>query len=137
MANDRVNAPAQTQAQAQALRTVRLAHATDLEQYVIGLEETRHQIATINAETGILISAHDLRRTWASIADKAGVGAYAIKAILNHKTTGDVTGTHYAQVDVDDMRKPLQKVEDYVLAKLASARGENVIPLRDAQDLAA
>ena len=30
MANDRVNAPAQTQAQAQALRTVRLAHATDL-----------------------------------------------------------------------------------------------------------
>ena len=114
-----------------------LAHATDLEQYVIGLEETRHQIATINAETGILISAHDLRRTWASIADKAGVGAYAIKAILNHKTTGDVTGTHYAQVDVDDMRKPLQKVEDYVLAKLASARGENVIPLRDAQDLAA
>jgi len=113
-----------------------LAHAADLEQYVIGLEETRHQIATIRAETGILVSAHDLRRTWASLADKAGVGAYAIKAILNHKTTGDVTGTHYAQVDVDDMRRPMQQVENYILAKLAAARGENVIPLRPAREAA-
>ena len=114
-----------------------LAHAADLEQYVIGLEETRHQIATIRAETGILVSAHDLRRTWASLADKAGVGAYAIKAILNHKTTGDVTGTHYAQVDVDDMRRPMQQVENYILAKLAAARGEKVIPLLPVREVAA
>ncbi len=108
------------------------AHAQDLAEFVIGLEETRHQIAIIKKVTGIEVSAHDLRRSWASVADKAGVGAYAIKAALNHATTGDVTGTHYAQVDVDDLRKPMQKVEDYILAKLAVARGENVIPLRSA-----
>ena len=105
--------------------------------YVIGLEETRHQIALIEAQTGILVGAHDLRRTWASLADKCGVGGYAIKAALNHATTNDVTGTHYAQVDVDDLRQPMQKVENYILAKLAAAKGENVIPLHPAREVAA
>jgi len=97
------------------------AHAHDLSEFVIGLEETRHQIAIIKKQTGIEVSAHDLRRSWASVADKVGVGAYAIKAALNHATTGDVTGTHYAQVDVDDLRKPMQAVEDYILGKLEVA----------------
>ena len=113
------------------------AHADDLAQFVIGLEETRHQIALIEAQTGILVGAHDLRRTWASLADKCGVGGYAIKAALNHATTNDVTGTHYAQVDVDDLRQPMQKVENYILAKLAAAKGENVIPLHPAREVAA
>lgn len=112
------------------------AHADDLAQFVIGLEETRHQIALIEAQTGILVGAHDLRRTWASLADKCGVGGYAIKAALNH-ATNDVTGTHYAQVDVDDLRQPMQKVENYILAKLAAAKGENVIPLHPAREVAA
>jgi integrase len=113
------------------------AHADDLSEYVIGLEETRHQIALIEAQTGILVGAHDLRRTWASLADKCGVGGYAIKAALNHATTNEVTGTHYAQVDTGDLREPLQKVEDYILAKLAAATGENVIPWRPAREVAA
>lgn len=113
------------------------AHAADLETYVIGLEETRHQIDLIREETGIVVGAHDLRRTWASTADKCGIGAYAIKAVLNHATSNDVTGTHYAQADLDDMRKALQKTENYILDKLAAAMGENVIPIHQEREGAA
>lgn len=114
------------------------AHADDLAQYVIGLEETRHQIALIEAQTGILVGAHDLRRSWASLADRCGVGAYTIKGVLNHaNASGDVTGNHYCQPGIDDLRQPMQTVENYILAKLAAANGENVIPLHPVREVAA
>ena len=97
-------------------------------EYVIGTAQIERQLRHIEAETGIKATPHDLRRTWASIADKAGVGAYGIKAALNHKTTGDVTGTHYAQVDIDDLRPLMQKVEDFIL-RHAEQRTDNVVAL--------
>ena len=81
------------------------------------------------AETGIKAGPHDLRRTWANLADKVGLGAYAIKAALNHLTTGDVTGLHYAQVDVEDLRPLMQRVEDFIL-RAAEQRTDNVVELR-------
>jgi integrase len=97
-------------------------------EYVIGTAQIQRQLVTIEAQTGIKATPHDLRRTWASIADKAGVGAYGIKRALNHKTTGDVTGTHYAQVDIDDLRALMQKVEDFIL-RHAEQRDDNIVVL--------
>lgn len=63
------------------------------------------------------------------MAERAGVGAYGIKAALNHKTTGDVTGLHYAQVTVEDLRPIMQQVEDAILRR-AEQRADNVVILR-------
>ena len=97
--------------------------------FVFGTAQVQRQLDAIEAETGIKAGPHDLRRTWANLADKVGLGAYAIKAALNHLTTGDVTGLHYAQVDVEDLRPLMQRVEDFIL-RAAEQRTDNVVELR-------
>ncbi|CRI63733.1 putative Site-specific recombinase, phage integrase family protein [Thiocapsa sp. KS1] len=99
--------------------------------YVIGSAEVRWQVARIEKATGIVVSPHDLRRSWASFGERAGIGGYAIKAALNHGTTGDVTGTHYAQLDTEDLRPLMQQVEDYIL-RLAAPPRSNVTRLPSA-----
>jgi hypothetical protein len=61
--------------------------------------------------------------------EREGVGAYGIKAALNHKTTGDVTGLHDTQVTVEDLRPIMQTVEDAILRR-AEQRADNVVTLR-------
>nr|WP_242476883.1 tyrosine-type recombinase/integrase [Halochromatium glycolicum] len=106
-----------------------IAAAELAETYVIGTAQIQRQLDAIEAETGLKIGPHDLRRTWASMAERAGVGGYGIKAALNHKTTGDVTGLHYAQVTVEDLRPIMQQVEDAILRR-AEQRTDNVVALR-------
>ena len=98
-------------------------------EHVFGSAESHWQVYRIHKETGLQITPHALRRSWASFADKAGLGAYAIKRALNHLSTGDVTGTHYAQIDTDDLRPLMQRVEDHIL-RLAERPTENVVELR-------
>ncbi|WP_295544258.1 site-specific integrase [uncultured Thiohalocapsa sp.] len=115
---------------ARAKPTERNIAAAELaETYVIGTAQIQRQLDAIAADTGLKIGPHDLRRTWASMADRAGVGSYGIKAALNHKTTGDVTGLHYAQIDIEDLRPIMQQVEDAIL-RHAKPRTDNVVALR-------
>ncbi len=97
--------------------------------FVIGTAEVRKQLVRIEKATGLTVTPHDLRRSWASFAERAGIGGYAIKAALNHATTGDVTGTNYVQLDTEDLRPLMQKVEDYIL-RLAEPPACNVVELR-------
>lgn len=106
-----------------------IAAAELAETYVIGTAQIQRQLDAIEAETGLKIGPHDLRRTWASMAERAGVGAYGLKAALNHKTTGDVTGLHYAQVTTEDLRPIMQQVEDAILRR-AEQRTDNIVSLR-------
>lgn len=106
-----------------------IAAAELAETYVIGTAQIQRQLDTIEAETGLKIGPHDLRRTWASMAERSGVGAYGLKAALNHKSTGDVTGLHYAQVTTEDLAPIMQQVEDAILRR-AEQRTDNVVALR-------
>ncbi|WP_296697485.1 tyrosine-type recombinase/integrase [Thiocapsa sp. UBA6158] len=100
--------------------------------YVIGTAEVRKQLVRIEKATGLTVTPHDLRRTWASFAERAGIGSYSIKAGLNHLSTGDVTGTNYVQIDTDDLRPDMQKVEDYILRLAEPADNVVALPLRGA-----
>jgi integrase len=65
--------------------------------------------------TGILVSPHDLRRTFASVAaDTADVTWLALKLMLNHTTRGDVTAG-YVQISTEQLRAAVQKVADKML----------------------
>lgn len=54
------------------------------------------------------------------------------QAGLNHLSTGDVTGTNYVQIDTDDLRPDMQKVEDYILRLAEPADNVVALPLRGA-----
>ena len=61
--------------------------------------------------TGIHFTVHDLRRTFIIIAESLDTPAYALKRLLNHKMTNDVTAG-YIVADVERLRKPMQQITD-------------------------
>lgn len=77
------------------------------------LIEPRKQMAKIIEKTGIQFTVHDLRRTFITIAESLDIPAYALKRLLNHKTTSDVTAG-YIVMDVERLRKPMNKISAYI-----------------------
>ena len=70
---------------------------------------------------------HDLRRTFASVAERVNLGEYTKKRLLNHKTTSDVTHG-YIHLTVDDLVQPMQEISDFMeenmgLKKNSATRG--------------
>jgi integrase len=87
------------------------------------LKYTSKAVHEIAAAAGLKFSLHDLRRTFATIADSIGDGFsnYTTKKLLNHSNGGDVTGG-YVQVPVERLREPMQKIEDYILKNAGVTR---------------
>jgi integrase len=74
------------------------------------LEEPKFPLAQIAKATGIVVSAHDLRRTWATVAEETpDVSVMALKALINHSLGKDVT-SGYVQITVDRLREPAQRI---------------------------
>ncbi|KTD71180.1 phage integrase [Legionella tucsonensis] len=63
--------------------------------------------------SGVPFTLHDLRRTFATIADSLDLPAYALKRLLN-KMNNDVTAG-YIMKDVEQLRKPMQQVANFIL----------------------
>jgi integrase len=68
----------------------------------------------IAAASGVRVSPHDLRRTYASVANSAGVSVFSIKLMLNHSTTDTTAG--YVIVSPAELRAAVQKVCDRMKA---------------------
>lgn len=86
-------------------------------------------ITRINAKTGIRVTAHDLRRTFASVANRLDIGAYKLKRLMNHVSGGDVTAG-YVQVTTEDLRSAMQRIEEYILSPDRQANdATNVVKL--------
>ena len=77
--------------------------------------------------TGIKISAHDLRRTFASIAGETEISPFALKAMLNHSGGGDVT-QGYVILSPAALKGAVQKVGDRMktVCDVAPVGGANV-----------
>lgn len=74
----------------------------------------RYVQSTVTRASGVTFCVHDLRRTFATVAESLDVPAYALKRLLNHKDGGDVTGG-YLIVTPERLRRPMQQIEDFVL----------------------
>lgn len=86
--------------------------------------EPKRAIDEVTASTGISFSCHDLRRTFATIAESLDLSGYTVKALLNHKQqTGDVTGG-YIILNVDRLREPMQRVTDAINERIRKKYGE-------------
>lgn len=76
-------------------------------------------LRTIGDQTGIEISLHDLRRTFATICNNLDYGPYTIKRLLNHRSgaRNDVTGG-YVQVSIKKLRLAMNDIEAVYQGKL-------------------
>jgi integrase len=91
------------------------------------IEEPRAALDPVAEKTGIRVSAHDLRRTFATVAESTDISVAALKALVNHSLGSDVT-SGYIQMTVERLRGPAQKVADRMmeLCGVAAPEGENV-----------
>lgn len=76
--------------------------------------EPRKAMLKVAELSGVSFTVHDLRRTFATIAESLELPAYALKRLLNHKMNHDVTAGYIIR-DVERLRKPMQRITDYIL----------------------
>ncbi|QLZ68477.1 hypothetical protein FOLKNPGA_01256 [Legionella sp. PC1000] len=91
--------------------------------------EPRKQMAHVTKNSGVHFTIHDLRRTFITIAESLDIPAYALKRLMNHKMSNDVTAG-YIIVDVERLRKPMQLVTDYVLKCMGVSKSADVIDIQ-------
>lgn len=95
------------------------------------IKDHRKAIKEIAEECGVNFSLHDLRRTFSCIVDHhlgQSFTPYTIKRLLNH-TQNDVTAG-YIRFGVDDLRRPMQMIEDYILEQAGlreKPKADNII----------
>jgi integrase len=90
------------------------------------LVEPKKQIARVIEHSGIVYTLHDLRRTFITIAESLDISPYAIKRLVNHKMSNDVT-SGYIVSDIERLRRPAQKIGDF-LTRAFEGSARHVIP---------
>jgi len=134
LANAEKRSATLTKKQMQTIRNrVALAESRLASQYVFPGEgatgyivEPKRAIDAVTAVTGITFSCHDLRRTFATLAESLDLSSYTVKALLNHKQqTGDVTGG-YIILNVDRLREPMQKITNALQERVKAKHGQVV-----------
>ncbi len=96
--------------QAHALVAARMSDQDPDDVYWVGVNDPRKSLARIKAATGVAFSAHDCRRTFATTAGRV-LPPYLVKAMLNHKESGDVTWD-YINFENFSLREAWQMVAD-------------------------
>lgn len=96
--------------QAHALVAARLSDQGPDDLFWSGVNDPRKSLARIKAATNIAFSAHDCRRTFATMAGSI-LPNYLVKKMLNHKESGDVTAG-YIHYEEAVLRDAWQKVAD-------------------------
>lgn len=91
--------------------------------------EPRKQMAYVTKVSGVHFTVHDLRRTFITIAESLDIPAYALKRLMNHKMSNDVTAG-YIIVDVERLRKPMQLITDYILKCMGVIESAEVISIQ-------
>jgi integrase len=84
-------------------------------------------IAQVVSMVNFEFSSHDCRRTFATIAEAVNLPLTMIKRLMNHVTSGDVTGG-YIVTEEDTLREAINKIADYIQARVT--KKENVVQLR-------
>jgi integrase len=93
------------------------------------LNDPKKQIKKVIDESGVSFTLHELRRTFITIAESLDISAYALKRLLNHKMTNDVTAG-YIITDVERLRIPIQKITGYITAQFGVKQSALILPLQ-------
>jgi integrase len=89
-----------------------------------GVNDLRSALERVETAGGKGITPHDLRRTFASFAERAGAPITTLKVLMNHSTRGDIT-MGYVRPGEADLLRWASVVEATILA--AGESGEIVL----------
>lgn len=81
------------------------------------VEEPKKPYRHVADKCGVSWTPHDLRRGFATMAEKLDLSGYALKALLGHRSGsahGDVTAG-YIVLDLERLRGPMQRITDALL----------------------
>ena len=76
--------------------------------------ETKKFTARVTERSGVTFTLHDMRRTFITIAESLDIPHYALKRLLNHRLSGDVTAG-YIVSDMERLRGPVSLVAAKIL----------------------
>ncbi len=92
--------------------------------------EPRNAVRWVVRQSGVEFTLHDLRRTFITVAESLEISAYALKRLVNHKMSRDVTAG-YIISDVERLRVPMQKITDYLVKVASLGETDRVVNLWD------
>ncbi len=78
------------------------------------LQEPKKWVYKVSNASGIKFGLHDLRRTFITIAERLDLSMYTLKRLLNHREGRDVTAG-YIVLDVERLRRPIERITDYLM----------------------
>lgn len=91
--------------------------------------EPRKAMLKVIELSGIPFTIHDGRRTFITIAESLDIPAYALKRLMNHRMSNDVTAG-YIIADVERLRKPMQLITDYILKCMRVMKSAEVLAIQ-------
>jgi integrase len=77
----------------------------------------KNPIKKVREISGVHFTPHDLRRTFATIAEAVGISLTMIKRLLNHVTTNDVTGG-YIITEEETLKDAMCKINSYIIDRV-------------------
>jgi integrase len=94
------------------------------------ITEPNFPLRQVAEECGIKVSAHDLRRTYVTVAESCDISPLALAALVNHSVGRSVT-SGYVQMAMERLREPAQRVADKMqaLCRVEIPSGENLLRL--------
>lgn len=92
------------------------------------LKDPKKALDRIGDICGIRVTAHDLRRTFISVAESLDISPYVVKKLVNHSMGGDVTAG-YIIWDVERLRAPMEKINEFILKQAGVVESAPVLNL--------
>ena len=92
------------------------------------LQEPRAQMLKVVRMSGVSFKIHDLRRTFCTVAESLDLSHYALKRLLNHRMTGDVTAGYIGK-NIERLRDPMQRITSYMLSAAGIGPAAQVVEL--------
>jgi len=93
------------------------------------IAEPKFPLKLVAEACSIKVSAHDLRRSYVTVAESADISPTALRALVNHSLGRDVT-SGYVQMTAERLREPAQRVADKMRDLCGIRQPEGVVRLR-------
>lgn len=88
----------------------------------------RWPLEQVTLKTGVEFSSHDLRRTFATIAEAALLPETIIKRLLNHATDNNVT-SGYIRTEANTLKQAVDRIAEFIQDRVADD-GNNVVSIK-------
>ena len=78
------------------------------------IKEPRKALLKVAKLAEVSFTLHDLRRTYATMANEIDIPAYTIKRLLNHKTQNSDVTAGYIVNDLKFLKEPVNRIANYI-----------------------